>query len=136
MPIQLQKVEQNVRNVLNQNVSPTRRWWSIIAIIMSLIYFIVRRYQFVVRTVMNARQIIVVSVNVNQVRTIIKTIVDQRRRQVQRRNRSYSSHPYLYLCTFVLFSVSFDIRVSLSFVSCHSIHHYLTHLVWQPSQTQ
>ena len=47
MPIQLQEVDQDVRNAFVQNVSATRRWWSLIAIIMSLMHFIAQCYQFI-----------------------------------------------------------------------------------------
>ena len=87
MPIQLQEVDQNVRNAFMQNASANRRWWSLIAIIMSLMHFIVQCYQFTPEMVMKVKQIIVLSVNVNQVWTIIMTIVDHMRRQVQRRNQ-------------------------------------------------
>ena len=69
MPIQMPDVGQDVRNVvLSQNASPTRSWWSFLASIMSLMHFIVQCYQFVNGMVMKAKQIIVVYVNVNQVR--------------------------------------------------------------------
>ena len=129
MPIQLPDVGQDVRNVLERNVSPTRSWWSFIASVMSLMHFIPQCYQFVNGMVTKAKQITVVYVNVNQVRTIIRTIIDQRRQQVQRRSQSYSSHLDQYLCAFVLFSILFATRVSLFFISCHSIHPYLNHLV-------
>ena len=79
MPIHSPDVDQNIRNVLNQNVSPTCSWWSFIASVVSLMHFIVQCNQFVNWMVMKAKQIIVVYVSVNQVRTITRTIIDQRR---------------------------------------------------------
>ena len=113
MPIQVQEADQNVRNAFIQNVSDSQ-----MVVIHSdhhtIMHVTVQCYQFITRMVMKAKQIIVLSVNVNQDWTIIMTVIDQRRRQVQRRNQSRQSRPsdlYQYLCTFVLFSVLFAICV-------------------------
>ena len=114
--IQLPEVDQNIRNGFIQNVSATRRWWSFVAIIMYLTHFIVQCYQLinVMTKKVRLRQIIGLLANVTQVWTMIMTIMDQRRRQVQRRNQSRQSRLsdiHQYLCAFVLFSVLFAICV-------------------------
>ena len=98
-------------------------------------HFIVQCYQFITVTVNKVKQIVALSVNVNQVWTIIMAIINQRRRQVQRRNQSRQarlSDIYQYLCTFVLLSALFAICVFIM-ISFHVIRsgHHLNHLAWQ-----
>ena len=96
-------------NHVLQNVSPTSRWWTFIAFIMSVMHFMVRGYQLSIAMFKKVKQFTVMLVNVNQVSTIIIAIINQRRRQVQRKSQSRQSGQtrqsrLQYLCTFILFS--------------------------------
>ena len=116
MQIQV-KEDQSVNNVVIQNASATRRWWSFIAFVMSVMHFIVQCYQFSVVMIKKIKQIIAVLVNVNQVSVTIIAIINQRRRQVQGRNQSRQTRlsGLQYLCTFVLFNALFAICVFIVF---------------------
>ena len=87
MQIQVDE-DQSVNNVVIQNVSATRRRWSLIALIMSIMHFVVQCYQFSAVMIKKVKQITVMLVNVNQVSVTIIAIINQRRRQAQGRNRS------------------------------------------------
>ena len=120
--VQVQILEN--QNHVTQNVSATSRWWAFIALIMSIMHFVVQGYQFSVAMFKKVKQITVMLVNVNQVSVTIIAIINQRRRQVQGTSQSRQSRQtrlsrLQYLCTFILFSALFAtcIFIVLRFMS-------------------
>ena len=117
-------------NHVIQNASATSRWWTFIAFIMSVMHFMVRGYQLSIAMIKKVKQLTVMLVNVNQVSVTIIAIINQGEDRFKeginqdnqdRRDFSIfvpSSCSVLYLL----------LAFSLSFISCHSIHHYLNHL--------
>ena len=121
------QIQEN-QNHVNQNVAATSRWWAFIALIMSIMHFVVQGYPFSVAMFKRVKQFAIMLVNVNQVSVTIIAITNQRRRQGQRRSQTrLSGHTrqsrLQYLCTFILFSHNFSalfatcILIVLHFVS-------------------
>ena len=108
---------QVAQNHVTQNVSATSRRWSFIAIIMSIMHFVAQCYQLSAAMIKKVKQITVMLVNVNQVSVTIIAIINQRRRQDQRRNHSRQMRRsgLQYLCTFILFSALFATCVFIMF---------------------
>ena len=107
-------------NHVIQNVSATSRWWTFIAFIMAVMHFMVRGYQLSIAMFKKVKQFTVMLVNVNQVSVTIIAIINQRRRQVQRRNQSRQSRQtrqsrLQYFCTFILFSALFATCILIVF---------------------
>ena len=116
--VQLQ-IQESQKHVI-QNVSATSRWWALIALIMSIMHFMVKGYQLSVAMFKKVKQITVMLMNVNQVSVTIIMIINQRRRQVQRRNQTRQSGQTRqsrsqYLCTFILFSALFATCILIVF---------------------
>ena len=105
------------KNHVIQNVSATSRWWSLIALIMSIMHFVVQCYQLSAVMIKQVKQMTVMLVNVNQVSVTIIAIINQKRRQDQRRNHSRQTRlsGLQYLCTFILFSALFATCVFIMF---------------------
>ena len=113
VPTQIQVQEdqrdQNVRNAFIQNVSATRRWWSFIAFIMSIMHLIAQGYQFTNVMINKVKQLIAVSVNVNQVwKTLLYVfsmcsvschlIIHHLNHLAWQPSRTQQSHPALKRC--------------------------------------
>ena len=81
------QIEENQNHVI-QNVAATSRWWAFIALIMSIMHFVVQGYQFSVAMFKRAKQFTIMFVNVNQESVTIFAIINQRRRQGQRRSQT------------------------------------------------
>ena len=117
------QIQENQNHVI-KNVAATSRWWAFIALIMSIMHFVVQGYQFSVAMFKRVKQLTIMLVNVNQVSVTIIAIINQRRRQGQRRSHTrLSGHKrqsrLQYLCTFILFSALFAtcILIVLNFMS-------------------
>ena len=114
--VQMQ-IQEDKNHVVNQNVSATSRWWSFIALTMSLMHYLVQGYQLSVVMIKKVKQITVMFVNVNQVFVTIIAIINRRKRQGQRRNQSRQTRlsGLQYLCTFILFNALFATCVFIAF---------------------
>ena len=116
--VQMQ-IHENQNHVI-QNVTATSRWWAFIALIMSVMHFMVQSYQLSVAMLKKVKQVTVMLVSVSQVSVTIIAIINRRRRQVQRRSQTRLSGQtrqsrLQYLFTFILFSALFATCIFIMF---------------------
>ena len=124
------QIQVDKNHVVIQNISATSRWWSFIALIMSIMHFVVQCYQFSAVMIKKVKQITVMLVNASQVSVTIIAIINQgedRFKEGITQDRGDFQDFSIFVPSSC--SVLYSLHVfSLCFISCHSINHYLNHL--------